>query len=185
MKTTATRAGRAEGAAKNGLVIEPIRRNTKGCNGCGRCNFGCPHGAKMSVDIAYLPRAVAKGAQVWSDCLVDRVIVAAGRRGPDSAAVELGPAPALAKLEAKKPFKAGATPQVIAIAGTNFQPGMTARLVSPMDTDVTTFPAMALEQLSPTSFQLRTPLEAAGTYEISVRTPDGQRSNTLTLTVRK
>lgn len=129
--------------------------------------------------------SVALVLLVAGAAFVDRVIVAAGRRGPDAAAVELGPAPALAKLEAKKPFKAGATPQVIAIAGTNFQPGMTARLVSPMDTDVTTFPAVALEQLSPTSFQLRTPLEAAGTYEISVRTPDGQRSNTLTLTVRK
>jgi ferredoxin len=43
--------------------IKPIRRNTKGCNGCGRCNFGCPHGAKMSVDLSYLPRAVAAGAR--------------------------------------------------------------------------------------------------------------------------
>jgi choline dehydrogenase-like flavoprotein len=68
-----------EGAEKRGLVMEPLRRNTKGCNGCGRCNFGCPHGAKMSVDMNYLPRAVAAGAQVWSDCLVSRVLVEGDR----------------------------------------------------------------------------------------------------------
>jgi choline dehydrogenase-like flavoprotein len=59
--------------------MEPMRRNTRGCNGCGRCNFGCPHGAKMSVDMTYLPRAVAAGAQVFSDCLVDRVLIEGDR----------------------------------------------------------------------------------------------------------
>lgn len=69
----------AEGAEKIGLDIQPMRRNTKGCNGCGRCNFGCPHGAKMSVDMTYLPRAVAKGASLWSDCLVDSITIEQGR----------------------------------------------------------------------------------------------------------
>lgn len=68
-----------EGAIKRGLEIHPIRRNTKGCNGCGRCNFGCPHGAKMSVDHTYLPRAIAKGAMIWSDCLVDSIDIKGGR----------------------------------------------------------------------------------------------------------
>ena len=69
----------AEGAQKLGYVMEPLRRNTKGCNGCGRCNFGCPHGAKMSVDMTYLPRAVAAGATIWSDCLVDTIAMKGGR----------------------------------------------------------------------------------------------------------
>ncbi len=68
-----------EGAERLGLPIKPIRRNTKGCNGCGRCNFGCPHGAKMSVDLSYLPRAVEQGVQVWSHALVDRVVTRNGR----------------------------------------------------------------------------------------------------------
>ncbi len=75
----------AEGAAKIGLTVESMRRNTKGCNGCGRCNFGCPHGAKMSVDVSYLPRAVEKGAQIFSHCLVDKIVMdgtrAVGVRG--------------------------------------------------------------------------------------------------------
>jgi choline dehydrogenase-like flavoprotein len=69
----------AEGAAKRGYPLEPLRRNTRGCNGCGRCNFGCPHGAKMSVDLSYLPRAVEAGAQVWSHCRVEKVITKGGR----------------------------------------------------------------------------------------------------------
>jgi len=68
-----------EGGAKLGIPFHSMRRNTVGCNGCGRCNFGCPHVAKMSVDVAYLPRAVRAGAQIWSDCLVDRVVMDGGR----------------------------------------------------------------------------------------------------------
>lgn len=68
-----------EGAERLGIPIKPIRRNTKDCNGCGRCNFGCPHGAKMSVDLSYLPRAVASGAEVWSHALVERVVTRSGR----------------------------------------------------------------------------------------------------------
>lgn len=67
-----------KGAERMGFDIEPLRRNTKGCNGCGRCNFGCPHGAKMSVDRTYLPRAVAAGARVFSNVLVDEVMLEAG-----------------------------------------------------------------------------------------------------------
>ncbi len=69
----------AIGAAELGHPLTPMRRNTKGCEGCGRCNFGCPHGAKLSVDLSYLPRAMAAGAEVWSDCLVEKIDLAHGR----------------------------------------------------------------------------------------------------------
>ncbi len=68
-----------EGAHKLGYALKPLRRNTKGCQGCGRCNFGCPEGAKMSVDLSYLPRAVAAGATVYSHCLVNKVVSRGGR----------------------------------------------------------------------------------------------------------
>ena len=68
-----------EGARELGFELKPIRRNTRDCQGCGRCNFGCPHGAKQSTDLTHLPRALAAGAQVWSDCLVERIIVEGGR----------------------------------------------------------------------------------------------------------
>jgi len=69
----------ADGAAALGYPLEPMRRNTQGCDGCGRCNFGCPHAAKLSVDLSYLPRAIAAGAEVWTHCLVDRVQIRDGR----------------------------------------------------------------------------------------------------------
>ena len=117
----------AEGAASMGLEMEPLRRNTKGCNGCGRCNFGCPHGAKMSVDIAYLPRAVAKGAEVWSDCLVDRVIVEGGRAVGVEGTISDGVRTLLPRLFHKpKRFRVRA-PRVVVAAGSYHTPLVLAR----------------------------------------------------------
>ena len=69
----------AEGSAKLGAPLSPMRRNTRGCDGCGRCNFGCPHMAKLSVDLSYLPRAMQAGARVISECLIERVDIEHGR----------------------------------------------------------------------------------------------------------
>ncbi len=68
-----------EGATKLGHAFKPIRRNTHGCEGNSKCNFGCPKAAKRSVDLSWLPRATAKGAQVWTHCLVERVTHQDGR----------------------------------------------------------------------------------------------------------
>ena len=67
------------GLRKKGLALESLRRNTRGCHGCGRCNFGCPEKAKLSVDISFLPAAVEAGADVVSHCLVERVSTKGGR----------------------------------------------------------------------------------------------------------
>jgi choline dehydrogenase-like flavoprotein len=68
-----------QGAEEMGYSLKPLRRNTDGCNGCGECNFGCPHQAKLSVDISYLPRALANGTRVLADCRVDQVIIEGDR----------------------------------------------------------------------------------------------------------
>lgn len=68
-----------EGADKLGVTMKTMRRNTNGCRGAGRCNFGCPNGAKMSVDVSFLPDAVAHGATVVSDALVERIDITGGR----------------------------------------------------------------------------------------------------------
>ncbi len=62
-----------EGAAKMGIQMKSLRRNTQGCHGAARCNFGCPHGAKMSVDLSFLPDAYEHGARLLSDALVEKI----------------------------------------------------------------------------------------------------------------
>lgn len=68
-----------EGAEKIGGGIASNRRNTKACVGHSQCNFGCPKGAKLSVDMTYIPQALTDGAIIISDCLVDRVTTTGGR----------------------------------------------------------------------------------------------------------
>lgn len=68
-----------DGAAKLGIPMHPLRRNTHQCEGNGRCNFGCPKQAKLSVDRSYLPSAIEHGARVVSDALVERILVDGGR----------------------------------------------------------------------------------------------------------
>ena len=68
-----------EGAENLGFSLKSLKRNTLDCKGCGRCNFGCPCGAKRSVDVSYLPRAVEAGAQILSDCLVQSILIEGSR----------------------------------------------------------------------------------------------------------
>lgn len=64
-----------QGAQRLGYPMADNERNTDGCCGCARCNFGCPHQAKLSVDLTYLPRAIAAGARVLSDCRVESIVL--------------------------------------------------------------------------------------------------------------
>ena len=40
------------------------------CIGCGYCHQGCRNGAKVSMDVTYLPLAVAMGAEIRPSCFV-------------------------------------------------------------------------------------------------------------------
>jgi choline dehydrogenase-like flavoprotein len=67
-----------EGAERLGVTMKSLRRNVSGCKGASRCNFGCPNGAKMSVDVSMLPAAQADGAQILADALVETIEVERG-----------------------------------------------------------------------------------------------------------
>jgi len=69
----------ARGTAKLGHPLKPMRRNTEGCQGYSRCNFTCPVGAKLSVDVSFLPSAFRAGAELYAHCMVDRVTHRDGR----------------------------------------------------------------------------------------------------------
>lgn len=45
-----------------------IKRNVRGCMHSGYCGMGCPINAKRSMNLTYLPDAVAQGAVVLSRC---------------------------------------------------------------------------------------------------------------------
>lgn len=68
-----------EGAKRLGITMSSMRRNTRGCEGKGRCTIGCPNQAKQSVDITYLAKARRHGAVLHSDCLALRVLIQGGR----------------------------------------------------------------------------------------------------------
>jgi choline dehydrogenase-like flavoprotein len=83
----------AKGAEALGLEHRPTRRNTRGCEGLGRCLQGCPKARKQSLDLTWLPEAARLGAQILCNARVERVEVARGRavgvtaRGPDGRAI--------------------------------------------------------------------------------------------------
>lgn len=69
----------ADGAARRGIELKPTHRNTAGCKGFAQCNFGCPIGAKMSVDVSYLPTAIDHGTIIVSDFLVEKATLDGSR----------------------------------------------------------------------------------------------------------
>ncbi len=82
-----------KGIAALGAPLQAMRRNTLGCTGQAKCNYGCPQQSKISVDLSYLPRARQCGATIFSDMRVDRVLTDQGKAvgvegrvlGPDRA----------------------------------------------------------------------------------------------------
>jgi choline dehydrogenase-like flavoprotein len=66
------------GAEASGWTVVPNRRNQLHCAGTNSCTSGCPTGAKRSMLVTSVPRALSLGARLFADCRVDRVT----RSGP-------------------------------------------------------------------------------------------------------
>ncbi len=112
----------AEGARRIGFSVKPMRRNVEGCRGAARCNFGCPHLAKRSVDLTYLPEARRHGARVISDLRVTRLVVDGDRvAGVEGRLLDAeGRARGRVRLRAPRVILAGSalsTPALLARAG--------------------------------------------------------------------
>jgi len=56
-----------------GIPIEPLFHNLKDCQKSGRCQFGCPVGAKQSMERTYVPDAAAQGCEVLTQHRVERM----------------------------------------------------------------------------------------------------------------
>lgn len=63
-------------SAKNKLNVSaaPTRRNVKNCQASARCLTGCPHNAKQSMLVTYLPYAEKKGATLITSAKVREVL---------------------------------------------------------------------------------------------------------------
>ena len=84
------------GADAKGWKIIPNLRNQLHCAGSNNCTNGCPTGAKRSMLVTNIPRALARGARLFADCRVERItrngravtgiegrfVRPGGRRGP-------------------------------------------------------------------------------------------------------
>jgi choline dehydrogenase-like flavoprotein len=63
----------AAGAVAKGWAVVPNHRGQLHCAGTNNCLAGCPTGAKRSMLVTSVPRALALGARLYADCRVDRV----------------------------------------------------------------------------------------------------------------
>ncbi len=59
---------------KRGTPGKVLKRNIKDCEGCGFCCYGCPSGAKQSMDRSYLPLAFQAGAQAYTHSRVKKIL---------------------------------------------------------------------------------------------------------------
>jgi choline dehydrogenase-like flavoprotein len=69
-----------DGAQKLGYRAKASGRNTKDCAKIGACGFGCPIGAKLSVNVTYIPDAIKAGATVFADFRADKIEVYGNRK---------------------------------------------------------------------------------------------------------
>lgn len=69
----------ARGCDALGYQHAPMRRNAPDCDAQGVCDFGCPSAARRSTDISYIPPALNRGAVLFTEMRVRRVLIEAGR----------------------------------------------------------------------------------------------------------
>lgn len=64
-----------KGARRIGLTqVDHLQRNAVGCDGQGLCQFGCPTGAKQSTNVSFIPRALERGAFLFTDFCAETLI---------------------------------------------------------------------------------------------------------------
>ncbi|MBI2605411.1 MAG: GMC family oxidoreductase [Deltaproteobacteria bacterium] len=60
---------------REGFRVKPLARNAPDCRGCGMCCYGCTSGAKRSMEVSYIPKALSAGARLYSSCRAKKIIM--------------------------------------------------------------------------------------------------------------
>lgn len=68
-----------EGARRLGWEVKDNPRNVSRCVGLNNCAYGCPTGAKQSMLVTEIPRALAAGARLVTGARVWRLVIDDGR----------------------------------------------------------------------------------------------------------
>jgi cholesterol oxidase len=65
----------SRGLRRSGMTVDKpdLAIDWDACVRCGRCVLGCTHRAKTTLDLTYLPAAMAAGAEIWPLCEVTRI----------------------------------------------------------------------------------------------------------------
>jgi choline dehydrogenase-like flavoprotein len=69
----------AEGAVKLGFPVKVNPRNMDRCVGLNNCALGCPTGAKQSMLVTEVPRALQQGARLLAQARVERILFSGSR----------------------------------------------------------------------------------------------------------
>ncbi len=107
--------------AGEGLSGAPLPRNAPECEGCGMCCYGCTSGAKKSMAVSYLPKALRAGAVVYVHARADRVLLDRyGASGVRAAALDDAGRPTGRTLTLR-------APRVLVACGTLLTPALLKR----------------------------------------------------------
>lgn len=63
-----------KGGQALGWKVSALERGQRSCVGTNLCSFGCPTGGKQSMTATLIPKALAGGARLISDCRVSKLI---------------------------------------------------------------------------------------------------------------
>jgi choline dehydrogenase-like flavoprotein len=62
-----------------GLSCGVLKRNVRGCKGCGQCAAICPENAKLAMHLTYIPKASEYGARIYTRSKATKILVENGR----------------------------------------------------------------------------------------------------------
>lgn len=68
-----------QGGEALGWKVSELKRAQRGCKGANRCSYVCPNGAKQSMAVTLLPKAVDRGMRLLAQTRMDNIRIEKGR----------------------------------------------------------------------------------------------------------